>query len=210
MIELLELYVKVPFATYPDPYLTESKETQLVPSFSTVYGMFLSSIGEYNIEKYIGTELSIILVSNPSLLRGIVTHHRFFDSKYVSSPIPKNIERLYDNKYCIRIRKGKNEQHENSLVNKINRLVNREEYFPRDGILSCGDSDNIVSIIKPWKKEFAQKGRIIKKSNDADFLTTVWADHCGFKESKWKPCILEDCDPNEYPDEDCWFVIEKK
>lgn len=210
----VHLYVDVPFASYTTAYSRYFLETYPLAPPSTVYGMLLSLIGEYNMRKYIGTEISIALISNPSKFKHIRTWHRYKDNKSAigtgKNVIPKSIECLWDNKYSIWIRQGKSEHNKISLCSQIKSYFDKTNIFPRQGVLSCGCSDNMINDISIWKNDNS-KGKILTISDMADLSMPVWVDHLNNKNTVyWKPCKLMECNPNEYPNENCWIPISSK
>lgn len=187
-MEQIGVYVSVPVACFRVPRAREYFETYPCPPPATVYGMFLSLIGETNRRVHEGAEIAIAMLSAPSsstILRtlwrvksrneglGLGTNRR-----------PDFQELLTDVRFVVWVKRGEHERGERSLAQRLSDALSQPSGISRFGGLSLGESTHLIDEVSLFKRESVQ-GRLLIRKNDGNLSLPVWVDHVGAN-TRWE------------------------
>lgn len=155
----MQLYLECPCTSFPRSFARDFKETYRYPPPSTVYGMFLSMIGEVNLLAHGGVKLAIGIIGGDAPISRIIRkqrHHKFSTKNLGSYPSsqfskPNHHELLTDLRFVVRIDSSM-EIATLKLVERVAIALSMPEQIGRFGGLSLGESWAMVNGVRLYRE----------------------------------------------------------
>lgn len=205
------LYVSVPIASFRVPRAREYFETFPCPPPSTVYGMLLSMVGEVNRRVHEGAEIAIAMLSEPAysvVLRTLWRVKGRNDGPGLgNNRRPDYQELLTDVRLAVWVRKGKSENGDRALADRVRASLHQPSSVSRFGGLSLGESTHLVDEVSLLDQR-AREGRLLVAEDDGDLSLPIWPDHVG-SATQWGQYRLIDANLSLELPEAAWTVIRR-
>lgn len=211
---MIGLYVSVPLACFRVPRAREYFETFPCPPPSTIYGMLLSMIGEFDRRKHEGAEIAMALLSQPAYSVVLRTLWRVKDRNegpgLGNNRRPDFQELLSDTRLAIWIRKGATETDAVPLVDRVIGALQTPANVTRFGGLSLGESTHLVDEVSRLQ-DLPIRGRLLVATDDGDLALPIWPDHVG-SVTRWGQYSLSaeaEINEDSLLKESSWTVIHR-
>ena len=209
-MKLVAIYIDVPVATFRQSRAREYGKTYPYPPHSTVYGLLLSLVGEMDIYQHCGVKLAMAMLSQPSKSKTLRILHRFKfkQEDHQGNKRPDYQEILTDIRFIVWVKSGEDKTNP-SLPERLEQALLHPEKVNRWGVLSLGESDDLVNIIKLVSDDFSVKSRQwLIRDNNGWITLPYWVDHFGFQGTRWFRYRLEAI-PCQSPPELAWTNIQQ-
>jgi len=197
-METIRLLLEAPFFCSKKPLARIFGETFDFPPPFTLYNMFLSAIGETDITKHAGSSIAIARLSMgpKSVLGGKIW--KVGDGHKLMRGIAN--KEIYTNLRASVWVKG-------SLASAVKIALLEPENVDRYGVLSIGESFNIVNDLHMWTTtDGPNEGSMLIKDKFGPIGLPIWSQHVG-TQCKWEKFDVVKKDLGSVPEE-AWVTIE--
>lgn len=200
---MISAFISVEDCLLRKPHSRELYDSDALPPPTTIYGMFLSYIGEYDREKYRGTQMAICVIRHPKkswILR------KNWRTKFANVPpgCGKNVRPEF---LAIQVGLEFAVWLNGPIVPVLKHAVERPEEVDRYGCLSFGDSNGNIEELKfypTWPT--GKTGDWMVPSQRGKYPLPLWSDYDTLREAVWQRFDLI-LGPIKEPHTDCWFTI---
>jgi len=164
------LECNAPICSFRVPRAREYAESFLVPPPSTVYGMLLALVGEWNTARYAGTELALAFLAIPEKSRLLRLNFRFKNKKLLApcNFCPNFKEVITGLHFWIGIR--------GHLAIAIHNAFANPEQLERLHGLSLGENHDLIDSISIVGKP-PEKTLWLVRSSTGSLCLPYWVDH---------------------------------
>ncbi|MGK7930880.1 MAG: CRISPR-associated protein Cas5 [Microcystaceae cyanobacterium] len=208
-MESVAIHIEVPLASFPQSHSREYQKTYLYPPHSTVYGLLLSMVGEFNPKQHCGAELAMAMLEKPQKSKVLRQFHRFKHNNPhdVSNWRPDFQELLTDLDFIVWVRIGKDKGHPR-LYERLIQAILCPESVNRYGYLYLGQSTNLVDSVALVEDDFALGLRHwLIQDEDGGISLPYWVDF-DIKGTQWNRYRVER-NPCRFPPDLAWTRIEE-
>lgn len=208
-MEIITLYIDVPFATFRQSHAREYGKTYSVPPPSTVYGMLLSLVGETDVYRHCGVQLAIAMLSQSkkSVVLRQLRRFKIRDIHDARNTIPEHQEILSNIKFMVWVASG-GEESQPTLSERIEQALTNPYSNVRFGCLYLGESNDLVNVMKLVSVDYQKASRRWLIRDDRGELTLpYWVDHVWSRGTKQLRYTLKNR-PTQSPPELSWTVIQ--
>jgi len=200
--------VSVPIASFAIPFAREYAESYPFPPPSTVYGMLLSYVGEFNRLRYAGTQITIAVTALgvPSIVLRKTRRVKKTDlnSKENSRPDYQTI--LSGLTFLVGVCDSQDSECQ-GLSDRLQSAYREPSLVNRHGGLSCGESHNLVDDLSvlTWPQILSRFNGtplwLVSANVDGEWSVPVWVDHVGsagtsFARVRFAPGNIADLAPD--------------
>ncbi len=207
---MISLLVYVPKASFRKSHAKTYSETYRYPPPSTVYGMLLSLVGEYDRYRHLGVKIATGLRSEPTLVKkfGKLSRVGLRQDPYepdkkeypdiiledgtairpLKPQIIETVEVLYDLKLSIGV-DSSDEDGDDTLERRITSALEDPASQPRHGILCLGLSDDMVDDVRLDHRGLP--ARWLVRSDSGRTELPVWVHHNGSRDTRWRRFAIQ-------------------
>ncbi|APB34487.1 hypothetical protein GlitD10_2158 [Gloeomargarita lithophora Alchichica-D10] len=211
-------YLECPCTSFPRSFARDFKETYLYPPPSTLYGFFLSLVGEENMIAHLGVKLAIGIIGNDPPVSRIVRKqrsHKFVVGGDATKRINKYGEGIYpsqnyskpnfqelltDVRVAIRL-DSSNESANIKLSERVAIVFSSPNQIVRFGGLSLGESWAMVNGIRNYRETDGVIRWLVRDKRGLIGLP-VWVDR------KTGQGTFQRFELSNQWQEDCWVDIQ--
>lgn len=212
MTETIGVFVSVPVAGFRVPHAREYVETLPVPPPSTLYGMFLSLVGEESRASHKGAELALAMLSEPPVSVVLRTTWRVKNKKLGpgkgNNRRPDFQELLTDLRLAAWIRPGKERVGATTLCQRVADVLDNPAACHRFGGLSLGESTHLVDELRRLRPGDLNEARPMISDSAGDLSLTIWPNHVGSKGTNWGQYRLLPTLEGDRPPDAAWISID--
>lgn len=195
---MITVRVQVPYASFRKSYARTLAETYPLPPPATVYGMFLSLVGERRRARHAGVALAFAYAWEPLITTTLrkLTRYKYGvpgkQGKYGSAP--DLIETLCGIDFLCWIDSAAEiaaaRSSETALEARVVKALDAPESVDRTGIVCLGLSDDAVddiALVERCKGEW----RWLTPAESGSIELPTWVDHVGSLNTRWRRYELE-------------------
>jgi CRISPR-associated protein Cas5t len=195
--------VALDYANFRRAYARSFAETYRLAPPSTVYGMLLSLVGEYNRQRHVGVRLAFAYRSAPqkSMTMHKLTRYKFgvAGKQAEKGNVPEYIETLSDLDLLVAI-DSSGERHPPSgshqrgktLADRVRLAIEHPERINRRGVLSLGLSDNMVNICELYTPRADDMWFRLFPSPTGTIDLPTWVDHGTSEGSRSQRFVMDE------------------
>jgi CRISPR-associated protein Cas5t len=225
-MNVIGLSVEVPVASFRMPYAREFAESYEIPPPATVYGMFLSLVGEENRYRHIGARVAIARVrpmdkgaEHFSPNRSVILRtFRRIKKKPISDPTnarPDFQEVLTGLRLAVWVDSSAEKEAEPTLAERLGNAFSAPDAVQRFGGLSLGESRDLVDSVSLLPDETAKPDhpfrpgascQWLEKDDLGSLAMPFWVDHVGSAKTLWASYEFSEGKLG-VPGVNCWTAI---
>jgi CRISPR-associated protein Cas5t len=182
-------------ANFRKSYARSFAETYDFAPPATVYGMFLSLVGEYNKSRHEGVKFAFAYRRLPEKSQ---TMHKLSRLKYgvaskqsAKGNVPEFVENITGIDFFVVIDSSNETNPGPTLAESVRDAIEHPETVKRTGALYLGLSDNMVNIVELFDTDGQQAYRLIPK-NTGTVDMPRWVDHYSSSNSRWQRFAVDE------------------
>jgi CRISPR-associated protein Cas5t len=185
---MIVVRISAPFASFKHSYSREYAESYPVPPPSTLYGCFLSLVGETDRTHHKGVKIAIALESSPKSTTVLRTFRRLkkpdLNAKENARPDFQDVLCGLEIVVCV-----DSTEDPHNLESRIEQALTNPEKLVRFGGLSLGESRDLINDIQ-LLNQIPDSLEWLVPNSKGKLKLPYWVDYLGSKDTRWERFTL--------------------